>query len=197
MNEIAARIRALFSRNEYLVAVAGVAVLTLGAAAWVAIPARRQAASLSAEATKLKALIASSDSWVTQFQAASSEETALWQNTGFDVQSLGVRPSERLTLAQIISRRAEESGLGSPHIKFVPADSAGQPPRRVAGISFNPAQYTIQLTGGGGFTPLSSLIGALPPAVGLRSIGVARDSSGNVSTSMILSVFEPAGPNGN
>jgi hypothetical protein len=197
MNELIAQLRAFFTRSSYLLTVGGLAALTVAAAGWVAVPARKEAALLSAEAARLQAVIASSNSWVTQFQTASSEESALWQNTAFQVQALGVRPSERLTLAQVIARRAEEAGLGSSHIRFLPVDAAAlPPPRQVAGISFKPAQYNIQVTGTGGFGALSSLIGALPPAVDLRSVSLARDSSNRVITSLTLSVFEPAGGNG-
>ena len=197
MDELLARLRALFGRSQYLLTVGGLAALTVAAAAWVAIPARKQAALLSAEAARLQAVIASSNSWVMQFQPATSEEAVLWQNSTFEIQALGVRPSERVTLAQVIARRADEAGLGSAHIRFLPADAAAQPPpRQVAGITFNPAPYRIQVTGAGSFGTVGSLIGALPPAVDLRSVNLARESSDRVTSSLTLSVFEPAGANG-
>lgn len=196
MEELLARIRAFFSERRFELSLASACAIALAGAAWIAIPARRQSVRLSAEAAKLDAVIASSNSWLIGFQPASSAEPGLWQNTAYEIQSLGVRPSERVTLAQIIDRKAEEAGFAAPHIRFISTDSAGQPAaRQVAGVTFNPASYRIEAAGGGGFAPLAQLIEALPPAVDLRSVNVARDSSGRVNSSVVLSVFEPTGAN--
>lgn len=195
MEQILARLRAFVAKNSYLLLISGVTVVTVAAAAWVAIPARRQAALLSAEAATLARLIKSSEAWVTHFQPASNEESALWQSTQYEIQALGVQPSERLTLAQVIARRADAAGLGSSRIKFVSPDGTPAPPRQVAGITFNQAQYKIQVSGSAGFGALGSLIAGLPPAVELQSIKLAGDDADRVNVLLTLTVFEPAGGN--
>ena len=96
MNDIVARVRSLLSSNGYFIAIAGVSAISLVAAVWIAVPARRQSAVLAAEAGRLQGEIDASNSWVTGFTPASSQELAAWQNAESDVQSLGVQPSERI-----------------------------------------------------------------------------------------------------
>jgi hypothetical protein len=197
MDDFIARIRTFSAAHADLLAMPTLALVAVLTAAWVAIPARRTANALSDEAGKIRAVIAASDAWVMRFQSAADDEPGLWQEAASQVQTLGVLPSERLTLAQIISQRAEDVGIVSPHIRFSMVDSvAAPPPRNVDGVRFNPANYTIQLTGGGGFGALNSLIGTLPPAVEPKSAALARDSSGSATATLTLSVFEPAGTNG-
>jgi hypothetical protein len=197
MDQFLERVKAYLAKSGYPLVVGFVTLVTVIASAWVAIPARRQRAVLTAESETLKQITASAGLWVAQFEPASDQETALWQITASDVQALGVNPTEKLTLAQAVARRTDEAGYESTHIKFVAADPANPiPARSVAGVTFNAAQYRLQVSGLGGFSPLSTLIGTLPPAVELQSVRLARDSSARVSTAITLSVFEPAGSNG-
>lgn len=197
MDQLLEQLKAFLAKGRYPLVVGLVTLVTVIASAWVAIPARRERAVLSAESDTLRQVIASAGLWVTQFQPASNEEAALWQNTASDLQALGVSPSERLTLAQAVARRTDEAGYEGGHLKFVAIDGANPTPARsVAGVTFNPAQYRLQVSGVGSFLPLSTLIGTLPPAVELQSVRLARDSSARVSTAITLSVFEPAGSNG-
>ena len=195
MDQLVAQLRALVEKHRFPLVLGTVALVVVIASAWVAIPARKQRAVLAAEDAKLAALIRSSNLWVTQFEPASSEEAAIWQQTASDVASLGVRPSERLTLAQIVARRAEDAGFDNAHIKFVPSDAAAAAlPRQVAGVSFNPASYKLEVSGIGSFSALSRFLEALPPAVELQSASLTEGSTG-ISASLTLSVFEPAGGN--
>lgn len=192
MDQFIARVRALLQANSYLLVVSAVTLVCVLAAAWVAVPARKQSAVLAAEDERLQALVKSSGLWVTQFEPASNEEAGIWQLTQTDVAALGVKPSERLTLAQIVARRAEDSGLGGAHIKFVETAPSG-PGRQVAGVTFNPAAYKLDVTGTGSLSTVSRFIGSLPPAVQLESVSMARSGDDGVSVTISLSVFEPAG----
>ena len=196
MNDFAARLRAFVDANTYALVVGGVTLVTIVAAFWVALPARRERAMLAAEEARLEALIKSSNLWVTQFQPASTEESAIWQSTASEVASLGVKPTERLTLGQIVLRRAEDAGYSGAHIKFIPPGAAANlPPRRVADVTFNPAGYALQVTGTGSLAMLSRFLGSLPPAVGLQAVSLAGAGDAGASTAITLSVFEPAGSN--
>ena len=196
MNDVLARVRAFATANGYFLVVGAVTIVTVIASIWLAIPARRERALLDAENNKLEALIKSAGLWVTQFQPASSEESAIWQGTASEIASLGVKPSERLTIAQILARRAEDAGYVGAHIKFIPPGTAANlPARQVAGVSFSPAGYALQITGSGSLTTLSRFVAALPPAVELQGISLAGAADGGASTSITLSVFEPAGGN--
>jgi hypothetical protein len=196
MNDVLARVRAFVKANGYSLVIGAVTLVTVVAAMWVAIPARRERAVLDAENTKLEALIKSARLWVTQFQPASNEESAIWQTTASEIAALGVKPSERLTIAQIVARRAEDAGYVGAHIKFVPPGAgASLPARQVAGVSFNPAAYALEITGSGSLTTLNTFVGNLPPAVELQAISLSGSSDGGASTSITLSVFEPAGGN--
>lgn len=195
MDQFLAQLRALFAKHGYPIVLGGVTLVTVVAAAWVAIPARKERALLAAEDARLAALIKSSNLWVTQFEPASNEEAAIWQETASQVDALGVRPSERLTLAQIVSRRAEDAGISGTHIKFVPIDPAtGVPARQVAGITFNSAPYKLEVTGSGSVSALSRFLETLPPAVQVQAVNLTQGGAG-VSTALSLSVFEPAGGN--
>jgi hypothetical protein len=196
MNDILARMRAVVTANAYSLVVCAVTLITVIASMWVAIPARRERAQLAAENNKLEALIRSAGLWVTQFQPASNEESAVWQTTASELAALGVKPSERLTIAQIVARRAEDAGYVGAHIKFVaPGAGTSLPARQVAGVSFNPAPYALQITGSGNLTTLSTFVGSLPPAVELQAISLTGTADGGANTSITLSVFEPAGGN--
>jgi hypothetical protein len=193
MEQLMERLRAFLVKNSFTLVVAGVTLVTVISAARVALPARRQKAELAGELVRLDAVIARSNLWVTQFQPASNEETAVWQNSATDIQALGVKPSEKLTLAQVVSRRADNAGYGRAQLKFVPVEGPNPvPPRNVAGVTFNPAPYKLVITGEGGFGTLAAFLGTLPPAVELQSVSLtAGDAQAN--TSITLSVFEPAG----
>jgi hypothetical protein len=174
--------------------IAGVTLVSVIAAARVAIPARRQKAELAAESERLETVIRRSNLWVTQFQPASNEETAIWQNSANEIQALGVKPSEKLTLAQIVSRRADDAGYAGAHLRFLPVEGTNPiPPRQVAGVTFNSAPYKLLITGEGGFGTLATFLGTLPPAVELQTVGLSGGGDAPVSTSLTLSVFEPAG----
>lgn len=197
VEQFIAQMKARIAKDGYPLAVGLVTLTAVVAAAWVAIPAQRERALLQAESRNLQQIITSAGLWVSQFEPASSEESALWQTTASDLQALGVRPSERLTLAQAVARRVDEAGYEGAHLKFVAVEGANPTPARsVGGVTFNPAQYKFQISGAGSFSSLSTLIGTLPPAVEIQSMRLARDSSARVSTSLTLSVFEPAGTNG-
>ena len=196
MDQFLAQARAFLEKNRFVLVVAAVTLVVIAASAWVAVPARKQRIVLAAEDAKLQALIKSSNLWVTQFEPASNEESAIWQNTASEVQALGVKPTERLTLAQIVLRRAEDAGFGGAHLKFVPLDpAAASPARQVAGVTFNPASYTLQIGGSGSFGTLGRFLDVLPPAVELESVSMSRSGDTGVSTALSLSVFEPAGGN--
>lgn len=196
MNDLLTRVRAFAAANAHSLVVGAVTVVTIFAALWVARPARKERTLLEAENLKLEALIKSSNLWVTQFQPASNEEAAIWQTTASEIAALGVKPSERLTLAQIVARRAEDAGYAGAHIKFIPPGAgANLPVRQVAGISFNPAGYALQITGSGSLTTLNRFVASLPPAVELQAISLSGASDGGASTSITISVFEPAGGN--
>ena len=193
MKKLLASLRAALGANSFLAQVGGLTLLALALALWVGIPARRQAALLKAEAGRLERIVKASESWVAGFQPASSEETLAWQNTGFEVQKLGATPSDRLTLAQVIARRAEDVGFRGVRVNFAAgADSASQSsPRQVGGRLFRPAQYGIVVEAHGSLNQASALIGVLPNAVVVRSVATKR--SGNDVTSIFsLAVYEPA-----
>lgn len=196
MDQFIAQLRGFVTKNAFALVVGLITLATVFGSLRIATPARKQKAVLAAESAQLEAVIASSNLWVTQFQPASNEEAAIWQTTEAEIQSLGVKPSERLTLAQVVARRFDEAGYQAPHTpKFLPADATVVPARSVAGVSFNPAPYRLQLTGVGSFGSLFSLLETLPPAVELQSVSLAGATSG-VNTTLTLSVFEPAGTNG-
>lgn len=195
MDELLARARLFAAANSRSLVISAVAVVTVGLSLWVGVPALKERAQLATEEARLEGLIRSSALWVSEFQPASNDESAIWQSTASEIAALGVSPSERLTLAQIVARRAEDAGYTPAHIKFVPPPAANLAPRQVAGVTFSPAGYALQVTGSGSLTTLNRFVDALPPAVALQSISLAGAADGSASTSIMLSVFEPAGGN--
>ncbi len=193
MKKTLASLRAALVANSFLAQVGGLTLLALALALWVGIPARRQAALLKAEAERLERIVKASESWASGFQPASSEETLAWQNTGFEIQKLGATPSDRLTIAQVIARRAEDVGFRGVRVNFTAgADSASQSsPRQVGGRLFRPAQYGIVVEAHGSLNQASALIGVLPNAVVVRSV-VTKRSGNDVTSTFSLAVYEPA-----
>ncbi len=196
MNEYAARLRAFAAKNDAWIEAALFVLVVVGASWFAGTRARRQSQILSAEAQRLERIVRSSDLWIRSFQPASTEETAIWQNVDYEIQKLGIGPADRLTLAQVIARQAEESGLGGAHLKFSPADSTGAAPARAAaGINFKAAPYGIVITGIGAVGPVSNLLASLPPAVKATRLGLVREGEA-VRTTLLLAVYEPEGSNG-
>src|SRR5437773_11221098 len=63
MDQFLAQLRAFVEKNKFTLVIAGVTLVTLIAAARVAIPARRQKAVLAAESERLETVIARSNLW--------------------------------------------------------------------------------------------------------------------------------------
>lgn len=192
MNKLLASLRKGLAESSFMAQVVGLTLLAVVLALWVGIPARRQASVLKAEAGKLAGIVKASESWTTRFEPASNEETLAWQNTGFEIQKLGAAPADRLTLAQVIARRAEDVGFRRVRVRFAGADSASQSsPRQVGGRLFSPAQYGIVVEAQGSLNQSSALIGVLPNAVVVRSVGTKRIGDAVMSI-FSLAVYEPA-----
>lgn len=128
--------------------------------------------------------------WPSHYQPPSEFERQSWSAAAADVERLGIKQEERLFLAQLISRRAENVGIGDARIRFTQA--VGGEARRVGGREFKPAAYGAAVEFESSFASGVEFVAQLPAAVEIASLSMQRSTEG-VKLSFMLQVFEPAG----
>jgi hypothetical protein len=161
--------------------------LTLG------VSARRQAAPLAAEARRLQAANQELTSFRSSFRPSAPDDESLRIP---DSLAIGISRDTRVSLAQQVAQRAEQSGLRDVRVRFAGPDSATAPAAPAfTGNSVTIADYTLAIECSGGFAAMMSLVNHLPPSVALQRITAVRSSSGTAQFHLVLAVFETAGPN--
>jgi hypothetical protein len=169
----------------------GLALLVIGG--WTGVAAHRSAGALAIEASQLQAQVSRIERWRSQFRQASAGETSDWQRIDAALNGLGVRPQERVTIAQVVARAGEEAGLADVRVRFVaPDSSAEQAASRTAQVgvhSFRQAPFGLAISGRGSYAALVRFIGTLPPSVMVRQLSSSRAST-MVVHAVVLSVFE-------
>ena len=106
------------------------------------------------------------------------------------LQQLGASPDSRLTLLEVISRRAERAGLGNVHVALLPPDSVPQIPREGAPpVTIKVADYGILVEFKGSFAATRTFLASLPPTVGVQRLTISR-SGPATGTRAVLTVYE-------
>jgi hypothetical protein len=180
-----AELKTMAQRHQAHAEAIGVALLATIVALALGISARRQAAPLNAERDRLRAASAELESFRSSFRATTPEEDAFRLP---DSLSVGVSRDVRVTLAQLVAQRAEQSGLRDVRIRFAPPDSGAAPAAPDFGGA-HIADYSIALECHGGMSSLLSLIRHLPPSVALERISATR-GGGTGDFVVTLAVFE-------
>lgn len=148
-----------------------VVALVLGTAA------HRRSAPARSEASALESAERLVEQFRSSFRQASPAEQAGWQH-GLDSLGIGMAGGTKLQLAQSIAHGAEAAGLRSIEVRFGTADSAFVPPRGGGDfVAVAPANYTVVISGVGGFANVVTFVNSLPPAVSVIRLDAARDKA--------------------
>jgi hypothetical protein len=161
-----------------------------GTAMWIGKDAYRQAAALTAQGQTLDATRKSADQWLGTFRPATSAEAQEWQQAEVALQQLGATRDSRLTLVEVITRRAERAGLTSVKTVIAPPDSAGAIPRPAAApVTFTVADYSIIVDVRGSLPATRAFLANLPAAVSVQRLSIGRIGS-TMGTRAVLTVYE-------
>ena len=168
----------------------GIALVTVGG--WVGLSAQRARGRLAVDAARLEGEVARLDRWQREFRPVSLSEAAGWRPVEASLASLGVAPSEQVTLAHAVARAAEEAGFTEVRVRFTTRDSGqvvAQRPDRLGRRTLQPASYGLSMNARGSYEGLVRLIGALPPSVAVWRVTAMKDG-GAVAYTRALAVFE-------
>lgn len=181
---------AFLRKHSFWVELSVCVAVAVGGALWVGRDAYKQAAELSAQGQALESRRKSADVWLRTLQPATSAESQDWFRIQSALQQLGASPDSRLTLLEVISRRAERAGLGNVHVALLPPDSVPQIPREGAPpVTIKVADYGILVEFKGSFAATRTFLASLPPTVGVQRLTISR-SGPATGTRAVLTVYE-------
>lgn len=190
MNQYIDAAVAFAKRHRFWVELGLYVILAGGTALWVGRDAYKQAAALSQEGRRLEEMRRAADVWLSSLEPASSMETQAWQQTVLALNQMGASKDSRLTLVEVITRRAERSGLLNVRTRIVGSDSISSIPRTgAAPVSYTVADYGIIVDFNGNLAATRVFLDNLPPAVSVQ--GIRMSKSGPVmGTHVVLTVYE-------
>jgi hypothetical protein len=183
-------------RPQLEVVVFGVALMAIGA--WVGVTAHRSRAMLAKDADVLQAQVARNERWRSEYRPPSAAEMEQWRQAESALGRLGVTSAERITVAQVVARAAEESGLSGVRVRFSVADTAAAaaaPVEQVGTHKFHPAPYRLVVSGLGPYDAFVRFVGSLPPSVSVQQLSSSR-AAGGIVHQLVLSVIESVESNG-
>jgi hypothetical protein len=190
INEFIEQIKTFVKKHSFWVELASYVVIALGAAVWIGRDAYKQAATLSQEGQRLESMRKGADHWLSTLQPATSAETQDWLQIQTALQQLGSRPDSRLTLLEVITRRAERVGLRDVRISLMGVDSVPPIPRTGAPpVAIKVADYAILAEFKGNFAATRTFLATLPPTVSVQQITISKSGTGNW-TRAVLTVYE-------
>lgn len=193
INEYIDLVKAFAKKHHFWVEIASYVVIAVGAAVWVGRDAYRQAATLSQEGQRLESMRKSADQWLSTLEPATSAETQDWLLTRTALQQLGARQDSRLTLLEVITRRAERTGLRNVRVSLSATDSLPSIPRTGAPpVTIKVADYAILVEFTGNFAATRTFLATLPPTVTVQQVSISKSGTGN-GTRAVLTVYEAEG----
>lgn len=165
-------------------------LVAAGTALWVGRDAYAQAAVLRTEGMRLESMRRATDRWLGSLQPATSAETQEWQQTLAALNQLGAGSDSRLTLVEVITRRAERAGLTNIRTQITSADSVVSVPRAGAKpVNFKVAEYAIIVDFRGNLGSTRAFLANLPPAVSVQALSMGK-SGPTMGTHVVLTVYE-------
>lgn len=183
-------------RAQLEVVAFGIALAALGL--WTGISAHRSRVGLAKDAELLQAQVARNERWRSEFRPPSAAEMQQWRQAESALARLGVSSAERITIAQVVARTGEESGLADLRVRFTLSDTAGiatAPVEQVGAHQFHPAPYRLVVTGSGPYDAFVRFVGSLPPSVSVSQLSSTRAAVG-IQHRVVLSVIETVESNG-
>lgn len=190
LNEFVEMAKAFAKKHSFWVEIGVYVLLAVGSAFWVGRSAYTQAAALGAEGQRLEGMRKGADSWLSTLQPASSAEAQDWMQIQQALQQLGSSKDSRLTLLEVITRRAERTGLKKVRVSLIGVDSipaiprAGAPP-----VTIGVADYAISVEFISNFAATRAFLATLPPSVAVRQVTISKSGPGNW-TRAVLTVYE-------
>jgi hypothetical protein len=182
--------KAFIKKHRFWVEIAAYVLIAVGTAVWLGRNAYAQAATLSTEGQRLEGMRRGADSWLSTLQPASSAEAQDWMQIQGTLQQLGSKPDSRLTLLEVITRRAERTGLRNVRASLIGVDSIPALPRVSAPpVTISVAPYAILVEFRGNFAATRTFLATLPPAVTVQQISISKKGAGNW-TRAVLTVYE-------
>ncbi|MGQ0814700.1 MAG: hypothetical protein ACT4O1_09560 [Gemmatimonadota bacterium] len=165
----------------------GVLAITV---AMLANAARERREGLAESEARLSAVQAIGRDWPRRHVPATPTERQQWASAQVDLARLGLPAANRLYVAQILSRRAEDAGIPDARIRFTGADTIGAASTRIlAGQEFKPAGYAVSVEFTANFATAVEFIAQLPAAVSIASVQLKRQEE-RVHARFLLTVYE-------
>lgn len=193
---VAEKLRPLLERvreNRFWIELAGLTLLAVAAAFALGSRALERTRALEARAVELEDVRAAVHRWSEQLHPPTPRESADWAESERALRSLGVESTQPLTLARVVSERAEEVGISNLRIRLASADSVSPPPPLEVGtwaIETGVAGLMVEFSGDIG--DVISFLGALPPQVGVGGMTVrGEDGSLEVSAALLTRQMVP------
>lgn len=155
---------------------------------WQASMARKRLASSAASWRRTADQLATVRQ---QFHLPSSSESADLLRESASLGVLGVVPTERVSLMELVTKEADASALQDVRVNFRPAigDSVYLPPRNVGRSPISAAGYSLSVEFTGSFAGLLKFVSSLPPSVSVSRIGASRRANG-AAYHVLLGVYE-------
>lgn len=190
LDQYLAAAAAFVKKHAFWAELSAYLILAVGLAGWVGRDAYRQAAALSEQGQILERVRRGADTWLSTLQPASSAETQGWMNVQTGLQQLGSSADSRLTLLEVITRRAERAGLKNVRASLAAPDSLTPIPREGAPpVTIKVADYGIIVDFRGDFAATRTFLATLPPTVAVQRINISRTGAA-LGTRAVLTVYE-------
>ncbi len=190
MNQLIENAVAFVKKHQFWMELSLYVLIAAGSAFWVGKKAYKQAETLSAEGRRLDAIRRSADRWLATLQPATSAETQEWQQAQTALGQLGAGKDSRLTLVEVITRRAERAGLSNVRATLLRSDSIPSVPRQgAAPVTFLVADYGILVDFKGNLAATRAFLANLPPAVSVQRISMSKTGP-IMGTQAVLTVYE-------
>lgn len=190
LNQYIDALVAFVKKHQFWAELSLYVLIAAGSALWVGREAYKQAATLSAEGRRLDAMRRSADRWLATLQPATSAETQEWQQAQTALSQLGAGTDSRLTLVEVITRRAERAGLTNVRATLLQSDSIPSVPRQgVVPVTFRVAEYGILVDFKGNLAATRTFLANLPPAVSVQRISMSKTGP-VMGTQAVLTVYE-------
>lgn len=192
LTAVRARLEAVWEaarQRSFWVVVPLAALGVVGVAGVVGSTALLRADAWRIRANEIRATGETVKAWREDLVAPPPAESAAWEQSRRAVRQLGIDDGDRIALMQLVAQRAEDLGLETAAIGFLPSDTLGiEVFREVDGQIFDPAPYALHVRLRAGYEGIGRFIGALPPQVGVHRLRATREE-GSVLTDLVLVIF--------
>lgn len=153
----------------------------------LALAATTRLSRIKAANRQVKAVHDVLKQWPARYEAPTPTERQMWSVAAVDIERLGVAPDQKLYVAQLLGRAAENAGVPDARVRFT-APSGGSV-RVVGSRQFKPADYGAIVEFESSFATAVEFVAQLPGAVSINSLSMQRGEYG-IKAVFVLQVFE-------